>query len=372
MKRLALLLLPILLLTSCSTTVDSQNDEEIAELEERIAELETELAIVEIEDLDFVEPSIGLEAPDLDLEEVISVFQVTSPKNGAQYYMEDPIEFTGVVSDDVVSITVTAKYTEYELIEEYGKGGVNYSSEAVAKTDVYTLTGFESGDPTFTYRASHDWNNLGIGENTYIFVAMTESGVALSQTLTIENEAGGMGKPVIYLYPEVDQEVFVSVEPEGGLIVSAPEHGDGWTVWAETDGLLTDLRDGVNYDSLFWEGWAREIIEPEEGFVVASDEISTFFVQKLEYLGFTDEATEDFVEYWGDKLEESPYYVIRFVEQAELDRIAPLTIIPEPDTIIRMFFTFEELEAPISMQEPVLEAGVREGFTALEWGGPML
>ena len=369
MKHLLALVSLIFLFSACTTTIgtDADKEAEIADLEARIAELELEMEL-EVPEVDFEEKPEEIEEPEV----IASFLRVTSPANGQAFFMEDPIEFTGVVSPDVVSITVTAKYTEYELIESYGKGGVSYSSQASDKTDVYTLTGFKQGDPTFVYPASHDWDNLGIGENTYIFVGMTQSGGALSQTLTIENESDGMGKPVIYLYPEVDQEVFVSVEPDGGLIVSAPEHGVGWTVWAETDGTLTDRRDGAQYDSLFWEGWAKEMIEPVEGFVVAQDELPAFFVEKLDYLGFTDEATEDFMDYWEDKLDESPYYVIRFVDQAELDRVAPLTIVPEPDTVIRFFFTFEELGAPISMQEPELTPGVREGFTVLEWGGPML
>ena len=44
-------------------------------------------------------------------------------------------------------------------------------------------------------------------------------------------------KPVIYLYPEQEQEVSVRLEYDGELTCTYPEYNDGWTVTAEPDGI---------------------------------------------------------------------------------------------------------------------------------------
>ena len=47
-------------------------------------------------------------------------------------------------------------------------------------------------------------------------------------------------KPVIYLYPEQEQEVSVRLDYDGELTCTYPEYNDGWTVTAKPDGRLTD------------------------------------------------------------------------------------------------------------------------------------
>ena len=42
-------------------------------------------------------------------------------------------------------------------------------------------------------------------------------------------------KPVIYLYPEQEQEVSVRLDYDGELTCTYPEYKDGWTVTAEED-----------------------------------------------------------------------------------------------------------------------------------------
>ena len=64
-------------------------------------------------------------------------------------------------------------------------------------------------------------------------------------------------KPVLYLYPEEETEVTVTLDFDGTLTSTYPDYGDGWTVTARPDGTLTDPATGREYYCLFWEGSPR-------------------------------------------------------------------------------------------------------------------
>ena len=56
-------------------------------------------------------------------------------------------------------------------------------------------------------------------------------------------------KPVIYLYPEQETDVRVTLDLAGELTCAYPAYGDGWSVRAAPDGTLTD-EDGQTYQRL--------------------------------------------------------------------------------------------------------------------------
>lgn len=60
-------------------------------------------------------------------------------------------------------------------------------------------------------------------------------------------------KPVIYLYPEQETDVRVTLDLAGELTCAYPAYGDGWNVHAAPDGTLTD-ESGQTYRYLYWEG----------------------------------------------------------------------------------------------------------------------
>ena len=74
-------------------------------------------------------------------------------------------------------------------------------------------------------------------------------------------------KPVIYLYPEKETEVNVSLDLNGELLKSEPLYREGWTVTAKPDGTLTSA-DGRQYDYLFWEAKLNADYDLSEGFCV--------------------------------------------------------------------------------------------------------
>jgi len=180
------------------------------------------------------------------------------------------------------------------------------------------------------------------------------------------------GKPVIYLYPEKPMNVSVQVKPGNGLSYTEPEYGQGWNVFADTQSNLQNLADGKTYPYLFWEGSGSVFYEqPKQGFVVAKDDLDGFFNDKLAQLGLIGKEITDFKEYWIPKMSNSgkPYYFVTFLSKHYIDALAPLTINPKPETVIRVLMDYRGLDNPETVQSIPLVAPERKGFTAVEWGG---
>lgn len=174
-------------------------------------------------------------------------------------------------------------------------------------------------------------------------------------------------KPVIYLYPEQEIEVSVQLDYDGELTCTYPAYEDGWSVTAQPDGTLTD-EDGKQYSYLFWEGETDVEYDMSRGFVVKGSDTAEFLQEKLSYLGLTPREYNEFIVYWLPKMQDHPYNLIAFQQEAYTDSAA-LTISPQPDSILRVFMAYQPLEQPVEIEEQVLAPFAREGFAVVEWGG---
>lgn len=178
----------------------------------------------------------------------------------------------------------------------------------------------------------------------------------------------GCAKPVIYLYPEVETKVDVVVGAK--VAISDPFYPvGGWReVWARPDGHLTYR--GKSYDSLFWEGLGYGRYPAiTSGIVVKQvDALATIRRQLLE-LGLNTKESDDFIEFWADKIPQKPYVRLTWFGTDELERLAPLKITPKPDTVIRVFLDMAGFDAPLHLPAQKLTAVPRRGFTVVEWGG---
>lgn len=74
-------------------------------------------------------------------------------------------------------------------------------------------------------------------------------------------------KPVIYLYPEHETDVSVTLDYSGLLTCTYPDYGDGWKVSASPDGTLTD-GSGQTYNYLYWEGVSDASYDFTKAFVL--------------------------------------------------------------------------------------------------------
>ncbi len=175
-------------------------------------------------------------------------------------------------------------------------------------------------------------------------------------------------KPVIYLYPEEETEVFVALDYQGELICTWPTYRDGWRVMAKPDGTLINLDDGQEYSYLFWEGVSDTEYDVSRGYCVKGEDTAVFLRETLAEMGLTPREYNEFIVYWLPKMQGNPYNLITFQKDA-YERTAPLTITPTPDSILRVFMVYEALEEPVEIEAPEITPFVREGFTVVEWGG---
>jgi hypothetical protein len=176
------------------------------------------------------------------------------------------------------------------------------------------------------------------------------------------------GKPVIYLYPTTASRVSVKVSPVGGMTFSEPAYNAGWTVTAQPDGRLTDAS-GTTWPYLFWEGRGGLYEQPKKGWVVARADVEKLLDEKLAALGLVHHEIADFKEFWLPRMQDAPYYFVTFLGNQTMDALAPLSVQPAPDTIIRVLMDFSPLSAQTTVEPFTIRTPVRNGFTVVEWGG---
>lgn len=183
--------------------------------------------------------------------------------------------------------------------------------------------------------------------------------------------AAECGKPVIYLYPEKTQDISVWVNPNGGFTITEPAYNDGWKVKSDPESNIYNYNDGQVYPYLFWEGHAYNYAMENEGFVVARENVEKFLIDSLTKLGLVKKEYDEFIEFWLPKMQDKNYYFISFLPQEKFEKIAPLTVVPKPDTVIRVFMDYKELDNKIKVKPQKLSAPERRGFTVVEWGGAL-
>ena len=179
---------------------------------------------------------------------------------------------------------------------------------------------------------------------------------------------GGCAKPVVYLYPTTPTKVNVAVGAD--VTISDPLYpSGGWkNVLAQPNGQLT--YNGKQYGSLFWEGYGHgEYPDITFGTVVARKDAPATIRAQLKQQGLNTQEISDFMEFWESRLPNTPYVRLSWLSKTQIDRLAPLTISPAPQTTIRVFLDFEGLSQPITLPAQKLATPKRAGFTAVEWGG---
>lgn len=184
---------------------------------------------------------------------------------------------------------------------------------------------------------------------------------------TLQLEPGMAYKPVLYLYPEQEQDVAVKLMPKGGFTCTYPAYEDGWQVTASPDGTLTDKK-GQTYNYLYWEGRTGADYDLSRGFCVRGEDTAAFLEEALEKLGLNRTEANEFIVYWLPLMQDNPYNIISFQQEAYTNG-APLEITPAPDTLIRVFMTYRPSDTLVDLPPQTFTAPERTGFTAIEWGG---
>lgn len=174
-------------------------------------------------------------------------------------------------------------------------------------------------------------------------------------------------KPVIYLYPEQETTVSVSLDYAGTLTATYPAYENGWHITAEPDGTLYDEA-GNEYSYLFWEGESKPDYDFSKGFCVAGADTADFLREKLAEIGLTPREYNEFIVYWLPKMQDNPYNLISFQSEAYTDA-AKLDIDPTPDSVLRVFMAWKPLHRAQNIEPQTFTPFARDGFTVVEWGG---
>lgn len=219
---------------------------------------------------------------------------------------------------------------------------------------------------------------VGGAEDLLYFVSVPKTSGQTLDTVNVNvnvnsentSDPGTDYKPIIYLYPTEATNVSVKLLRNNLITTSYPQYSDGWDVLAKPDGSLVDNESGRSLYSLYYE--SENFIDfriENNGFVVAGEETARFLEEKLAILGLNEREAEEFIIYWLPKLEKNRYNYIRFATAEEINENMPLSITPEPSSVIRVLMTFAALDEPMGVAPQNLSTPERTGFTVVEWGG---
>ena len=284
---------------------------------------------------------------------------LNSGEKNTTKYIPNTIFACGSVSDTTV-IAGDVNISNYTIFGQTSEGDKTYTSNDVnndvvkaiydnykvgRNNDVISIADFAAKAPYFFWRDKF---------NNYI-VFVNENYSSLAEC----------GKPVIYLYPQ--KETQVSVKVGASITKSEPAYNQGWTVTALPSGKLLD--NGVPYPYLFWEGQGQNYPSVTEGSIVKQSDIKITLEKQLTLLGLNEKESADFMEFWLPKMPKTAYVRLSWLGTYEMNKLAPLTVSPKPDTMIRVFLDFEGLNKPYEIKQQKLSAPDRKGFTLVEWGG---
>lgn len=335
------------------------------------------------EDAQEVDCLFTLEGDTLKKTEVFRAGDLTDDGDGYFYY------FGEKVTPEIVHIELTEeeKNEPYAFEEKYVWNGIT------ARFGTWELYGFARQDFCKDIEESYllysDW--IVQMEDNYVIITDMQKN-ELSKRDVIFNLAylvdafylgdynpakhsyeyrflGDYAKPVIYLYPEEDTKVSISVDfTDGGAITcSYPEYNGGWNVTAMPDGTLYD-ENGDEYYCLYWEGVGGASFDRSKGWCVVGKDTAAFLREKLLQIGLTAREANEFIIYWLPIMQENPYNIISFHTESYAAAV-PLSVSPAPDSVIRVFMTFEASESPVEIAPQELPEYERNGFTLVEWGG---
>jgi hypothetical protein len=182
-------------------------------------------------------------------------------------------------------------------------------------------------------------------------------------------------KPVIYLYPTQTEKVKVELDYKGKLIADYPSYDysqKGWEVIAYPDGKIVN-QDGKEYSYLFWEGEPSTPTNYDlsTGFIIKGEDTVKFLQETLSKMGLTPKEYNEFIVYWYPKMKDNKYNLIHFADKQYTDT-APLTITPNPNSMLRVFMVFKSIDNTFSIKPQEIKSFNRNGFSVVEWGGTEL
>lgn len=308
------------------------------------------------------------------------------------FYEPNSLSMEGYVFNDGVSVRNAVQTSRFDMLAPVARG-CGLMESAVTRSDKLTSSDLVAIGKTNAGRTVYEIKDKNSTLYKRIYQeykdSYDDSAISFADyvkqhgTVVIENAQGeklvymrdqyapsyGCGKPVIYLYPE--NPTLVDVKVGAKVEISEPFYpqATGWQkVWAEPSGQLT--YQGKKYDSLFWEGIGYgKYPSIQSGVVVARAEALSTMRRHLKELGLNEKESADFVEYWQNYIPNKAFVRLTWFNTEELDILAPLKVVPKPDTVIRVFLDMAGSDEWFDLPAQDLSSIPRRGFTLVEWGG---
>ena len=175
-------------------------------------------------------------------------------------------------------------------------------------------------------------------------------------------------KPNIYIYSDKDINVNVKLYPYEYITKSIPQYDSkkGWNA------IVFDGSINGSNDFLFYEAKVPDLyFQRSEGFVVSDETLGSDLLNILSLYGFNEKESDDFIKYWENKLNKDTDYIFYPQETDTVNKIMPVEISPEPETIFRLWFLIEPVENnnPSICEPAQIEKIKRQNYTLVEWGG---
>ena len=339
----------------------------------------TSVTVQPVEDSAILSSSDKISFGTADLEkievEVGSVVKVIYTGDVMESYPAQIHAKSWALSDDLRHMEYTEQWLDKETAEKYDNNIFNH----ITITKIYSNCFFARTVIPMPYeiklngKLSDEWCVGDQVTATYSNVYYDDENQRVEVDFTSveasdwQPEPNVAYKPVVYLYPETETEVSVSLKLNGRLTCTYPAYGNGWTVIASPDGTLTDAK-GHTYNYLYWEGETDSQYDFSEGFCVKGEDTAVFLENSLARLGLTRREANEFIVYWLPQMQENPYNIISFQTDIYTDA-AKLLVDPAPDTLIRIFMAWHAADEYVEMEAQELSAPERTGFTVVEWGG---
>ena len=176
--------------------------------------------------------------------------------------------------------------------------------------------------------ALQGWNNFTtstiLSDVNYLYNAVYDPCTSSSTTTTPSQSTPStqffdpsmsVDKPIIYLYPEEEKDVHVSLELKNSEMLymwpnanQAENNIFNWDVTADKNGKIQD-ENGNEYSYLFWEATGYADGNFEKGFCVKGSETGEFLREKLAEIGLTPEEYNEFIVYWLPKMQNNEYNI---------------------------------------------------------------
>jgi hypothetical protein len=282
----------------------------------------------------------------------------------------------GIVKDEsnrpVSKATVTLiKLSSNIPVVTNSKGSFLINTDLLLLNDSIEIKLPES-DKQIRFQINETMSNLDIDSGA----------IKISKLNIVRHNAGGypfdnnggtiVKKPVIYLYPAKKETVSVEVNFNGSIGTTYPLYNGKWIVDAYPDGHLINSSDNKEYYYLFWDGkfkYDRSHLNFNDGFIVSAKDALVFLQNSLTAIGLNAKEQNDFIVFWLPELQRHSYTYIHFRLNDDCAYFSTNTVIPKPESVLRVIMEFKPVNKYISIKPQILPEFKRTGFSLVEWGG---